>query len=195
MNREKPISGTFGTRNIIIIACSALLVLLIAAVVIVAVTNGTGKMAERGEIEAKLVELGSGDLGHKYVARHLTEFGIGGFDAGKLRRIEYCFNTEYAGQLPAIGEMAYKTAELYLEYYYDRVDTSDKDAVTTAILRCYVESTGDKYAVYRTAEELAAFDTGMSGEFVGVGVTVAQSVDRSTGKLSQVLVESVVNGS
>lgn len=195
MKRKPPFSGTFGARNLIIIACAALLVLLIAAAVAVAVVNGTGDMAERADIEAKLEELGAEDRGYKYVARHLGEYGVGGFDAGKLRRIEHYFNTEYPKPLPSVGEMAHKTARLYLDYFYDVVDNSDKEAVTTAILRCYVEATGDSYAVYRTAEELEAFDVDMSGEFVGIGVSVMQTTNPSTGKLSEVRIEAVIAGS
>ena len=90
--------------------------------------------------------------------------------------------------------MAYKTASLYVEYYYDNIDNGDKDAVTTALLRCYVESTGDRYAVYRTAEELEKFDVDMSGEFVGIGVSVMQTLNPTTGKLGEVVVEEVIFG-
>jgi carboxyl-terminal processing protease len=156
--------------------------------------NRTGDMASRENIEARLDEIGEEDLGHRYVARHLREYGVGKFDAGKLRRIENYFRNEYPGKLPSVAEMAYKTASLYVEYYYDRIDNTDKDAVTTALLRCYVESTGDRYAVYRTAEELEEFDVDMSGEFVGIGVSVIQMLDPETGRLGKVIVTDVMSG-
>ena len=187
--------GVFSTRNIVIIVCAVLIVFLAAVAVVVAVMGNTGDMLTREQIEARLEELGEEDLGHKYVAAHLTEFGIGGFDAGKFRRIEYYFSDYYAGELPSIAKMAYDTAELFMSYYYDRVDHSDKQAVTTAVLYCYAAATGDRYAVYRTAEELEDFDTDMSGTFVGIGVTVYQTVDPATKKLSEVRVEDVINNS
>ena len=186
---------TFSTRNIIIVACIALIIFLAAAAVVVAVMGNTGDMGERESIEAKLDELGDTDLGHKNVAAHLSEFGIGGFDAGKLRRVEYYFTNEYPMDIPTIPAMAHKTASLYLEYYYDKIDASDKESVTTALLRCFVESTGDAYAIYRTAEELADFDTDMSGTFVGIGISVTQTIDPATGMLEEVKVEDVINGS
>ena len=195
MHFSKAGGSVFSTRNVIIIACVALLIFLGAVAVIVAVMSDTGSMGEREYIESKLAELGDGDLGHKNVAAHIVEYGIGGFDSGKMRRIEYYFNSEYPKELPTIGAMAYKTAELYMEYYFDRVDPEDKEAVTTALLRCFVESTGDAYAVYRTSEELADFDVDMSGTFVGIGVTVLQTLDPSTGMLESVVVEDVINGS
>lgn len=195
MYKNKPTAGTFGARNIIIIACSVLLVLLIAAAVVIGVMGATGDMADRPDIENKLAELGDKDLGHRYVARHIMEYGIGGFDAAKLRRIENYFAADYPKELPSVAEMAYKTASLYVEYYYDRIDNDDEDAVTTALLRCYVESTGDRYAVYRTAEELEEFDVDMSGEFVGIGVSVMQTLNPTSGKLDEVVVEEVISGS
>lgn len=187
--------SAISSRAIVIVACIALIVFLAAAAVVVAVMGNTGEMAKREDIESKLEELGETDLGCKYVAAHLSKLGIGGFDAGKLRRIEHYFVNEYHGELPTIPAMAHKTASLYLEYYYDKIDASDKEAVTTALLRCFVESTGDAYAVYRTSAELADFDSDMSGTFVGIGVSVMQSLDPATGMLDEVRVEAVIKGS
>ncbi len=183
------------TRLIVVIACIAMIVVLGVAAVIIAITSDTGDMASREEIESSMADLGDGDLGHRYVANHLLEYGFGGFDAGKLRNVEYYFTTNYPGELDSVPKLAYKTAELFMQYYYDRLDMSDRDAVTTAIVHCFVEATGDRYAVYRTPEELEDFTVDMSGTFVGIGVSVMQSLDPATGKLAEVYVEDVINDS
>ena len=182
-------------RIIILILALVLVVALICAAVVSAFMNDTGAMTTREDIEAKLTELGETDLGHSYVANHLTDYGIGGFDASRLRNVEFYFNTKYAGDLPSIPVMAYETASLFMEYYFDRVDHSDRDTLTTAIIHCYVESTGDDYAVYRLPEEVEEFTDDMSGTFVGIGVSVIQTEDPVTGKLAEVLVDSVMPGS
>ena len=185
----------FSTRNIIIIACAAMLVFLVAVAVVVAVMGDTGNMADRDGIENKLEELGDADLGHSYVASHLCEYGIGGFDAARLRRVELYFRDSSIYELPSVSEMAYKIAQLYLEYYYDKVDKADTEAVTTSLLRCFTEATGDKYAVYRTAAELKDFDDDMSGTFIGIGVSVMQKLDPTSGMLEEVSIEEVFGGS
>ena len=101
MYKNKPLAGTFGTRNILIISCAVLLLLLVVCLCVCLMLNRTGDMASRENIEARLDEIGEEDLGHRYVARHLREYGVGKFDAGKLRRIENYFRNEYPGKLPS----------------------------------------------------------------------------------------------
>lgn len=182
-------------RIIILAVALALVVILIASAVVFAIMNDTGEMTSREDIEAKLAELGTSDLGHTYVANHILDYGIGGFDSSRLRNVEFYFNTKYAGELPSVPEMAYEAATLFMEHYFDRIDFSDRASLTTAIIHCYVEATGDDYAVYRLPEEREEFTGDMSGTFVGIGVSVIQTQDPVTGLLTEVLVESVMDGS
>ena len=191
----KNTGGSSLGRVIILVLALVLVVALLAAAVVSAFMNDTGEMTTREDIEARLSELGTTDLGHTYVANHLLDFGIGGFDASRLRNVEFYFNTKYAGELPGIAEMAYETASLFMEYYFDRIDHGDRDTLTTSIIHCYVESTGDDYAVYRLPEEVEEFTGDMSGSFVGIGVSVMQTEDPVSGKLTEVLVDSIMPGS
>lgn len=195
MKNEKVSGAVWGARAIVLTAAVILILVLVAAAIVVAINGDTGEMSSREDITLKMEELGESDLGHRYVANHLEEFGIGGYDAGKLRNVEYYFKSLGVAELGDIPSMAYKTAELFMEYYYNRVDHSDREKVTTSIIHCFVEQTGDVYAVYRTAEELEDFTTDMSGNFVGIGVQVIQTVDPATGLLSSVYVEDVIAGS
>ena len=51
----------------------------------------------------------------------------------------------------------------------------DDEAVMNAILKGYVEGTGDRYAEYFTDEEYAALVDEDKGNFVGVGISVVQN--------------------
>ena len=52
----------------------------------------------------------------------------------------------------------------------------NEEELAVAVLRAYVEATGDVYAVYYTDEELQALYTDDSGEMVGIGVSVVNTV-------------------
>ncbi|MBE6535308.1 MAG: hypothetical protein E7677_01620 [Ruminococcaceae bacterium] len=51
----------------------------------------------------------------------------------------------------------------------------DEDTIRTNILKAYVASTGDKYAVYYTDEEYAALSAQMSGKSQGIGINIIDS--------------------
>lgn len=173
--------------------------MLVAAAVVVAIVSDTGEMGARDEIIAAIEEHGTDDLGHRYVANHLLEYGIGGFDAGKFRNVEYYFDTKYVKELPSVPELAKKTAELFMEDYYDALteagEAIDRETVTTALITCYVEATGDRYAIYRTPAENDDFSDDMSGTFVGIGVSILQTLDPVSGKIKSIEVEEVLPSS
>ena len=70
---------------------------------------------------------------------------------------------EYISDLVALDE-------IFRMYSYEGVD---EDAMRIAILKAYIEATGDRYAEYMTAEEYKAYLDDSAGDFVGVGVSVA----------------------
>lgn len=53
----------------------------------------------------------------------------------------------------------------------------DDEALLKAVLKAYVEGTGDTYAEYFTKEELEAQISDQNGEFCGIGVSVLQPKD------------------
>ena len=59
---------------------------------------------------------------------------------------------------------------------YALYDTNG-DLLLDSMLKAYVAATGDQYAAYYTAEEFAEIIAQNSGELVGVGVTVVESLD------------------
>lgn len=59
-----------------------------------------------------------------------------------------------------------------LEIDYDNLDT---DKLTDALLKAYVEASGDKYAIYYNAEEYAKWLEEQKGTSAGIGVIVSKS--------------------
>ena len=57
------------------------------------------------------------------------------------------------------------------------------------LIYSFVETSGDRYSIYRTSEEYEEYDTNMSGSFVGIGVTV-----RYNSVTNEIVVESVTDG-
>lgn len=53
----------------------------------------------------------------------------------------------------------------------------DDEALLTAVLKAYVEETGDKYAEYFTKEEYEAQISDQNGKLCGIGVSITQSED------------------
>lgn len=62
--------------------------------------------------------------------------------------------------------------ELFKYYSYDGID---EEAMTEAILKAYIAATGDVYAEYMTAQELEDYLSDRAGDFVGIGVSIANS--------------------
>ena len=92
--------------------------------------------------------------------------------------------------LPDAKILAENTASLYFESFHSVTDTSDKDAVTDALLSCYVYATGDKYSVYRTPEEFEDYSADMNGSFYGIGVVITYDSQKNTITVSEVYSES-----
>lgn len=74
---------------------------------------------------------------------------------------------DYSGKIGVIDS-------IFSEYaLYD----TNGDLLLDSMLKAYVAATGDKYAAYYTAEEYAEITAENSGELVGVGITVVESID------------------
>ena len=108
----------------------------------------------------------------EYTASHLDKYFVPEFDKSKLQAVERIYRDYYVESLPDPEELAEQTAKLYFESFHEKIDTGNKTAVTDALLHCYVYAIGDRYSVYRTAEEYEDYDTDMSGSFYGIGVVV-----------------------
>lgn len=74
--------------------------------------------------------------------------------------------------------------ELFKYYSYDGID---EDAMTEAVLKAYIAATGDIYAEYMTAQELEDYLSDRAGDFVGIGVSIANSEITVSGYTYKVL--------
>lgn len=129
---------------------------------------------------------------YNYVSNYYSEFGIPEFDKIKFRWAELVFQgyLNVKTGLPDTYNHALKSATAFLENYYDKIDLSDEDAVTDALLTCYVEAAGDRYAYYRTPTEHENYNSDMSGTFGGIGVTVEYDHQAETIQVATVYIGS-----
>lgn len=56
-------------------------------------------------------------------------------------------------------------------------DMPPSDALTDALLAAFISQTGDKHAAYFDREDFALWQSDLSGDFSGIGVVVAESLD------------------
>jgi C-terminal processing protease CtpA/Prc len=114
--------------------------------------------------------------GKDYVKDYLDRWDFPLFDGDKLKRVENLYKKHYYMALPSAYDLARATALHFLEHSYDTLDLSDTVKVTDAIISSYVSSIGDRYSFYRTSAQYNEYASGMSGSFVGIGVTVQSSL-------------------
>ena len=127
------------------------------------------------------------------VAHIVSESGeLPDFDRNVLYLIETCFDDYYYTDIPDNETLARGTIDAYNEFCREQIESTDadRDAITHAIVDCYIYSIGDKYSFYRTKDESEEYSTDMSGSFVGIGVSVIRNDLEGT-----ILVQSVEIGS
>lgn len=76
-------------------------------------------------------------------------------------------------ELPEYVQGLIQLDEIFNYYSYEGVD---EEAMKKALLKAYIEATGDPYAEYLDAEEYEEYFSERSGEFVGIGVSVVNTV-------------------
>ncbi len=121
-----------------------------------------------------------------FVWNYFDKWDFPAFNPSKLKNVEVLFRDNYYLDLPSSYELAITSAENFLEKYYDETDLGDEVAVTDALISSYILSLGDKYSLYRSAEEYEQYAGDLSGSFVGIGVTVQRY-----NKTDEILVISV----
>ena len=143
-----------------------------------------------------IASLESGELLYDYATEYMIKWGFPEFDKAKLSWAEQTFLSLYNYEggfsllkkdvLPRAAELA----SMFLDEYYDNIDLTDRAAVTNALISCWVEYSGDPYAVYRLPTEADDYTTDMSGKFGGIGVVVEYNHQNETIMVSEVLMNS-----
>ena len=108
------------------------------------------------------------------VTQLATDPSIPEFNTTAFANVEICFSAYYYTDLPDNDTLVKSTKAAFEEFCSD-VDKNDKDAVTHALIDCYIYSIGDLYSFYRTPEELEDYNADMGGSFVGIGVSVIRN--------------------
>ena len=156
----------------------ALLVLLLIFSLLFSLScqNSTSdaKAAKKERIELWMTLISTDDI--QSVAGQLEAWNFPEFFSTKLLLIEEKFSRSYYKELPDKETLAKETARIYLDEFYDRTDIDDLEKNTFAIISSYIAAVGDKYGRYRSPEEYTEYNQDMSGEFVGIGVTVHHDV-------------------
>ncbi len=135
---------------------------------------------------ALILSLFSCGINTDFVSTRLDELGVPKYDTSKLKGVEMVYRDYYVENLPDVSELTEKTADIYFEKYHSVIDTSDKSAVTDALIYSYIEVIGDKYSVYRTAEEYKEYNSDMSGSFFGIGVSILRDRDENTITITEI---------
>ncbi|MBR2951366.1 MAG: PDZ domain-containing protein [Clostridia bacterium] len=103
----------------------------------------------------------------------LARVGIAGYDANKLDLIALYYMFYYiGGSLPDNRQTATSIRALFDEYFAG-VDQNDMEAMTTAVILCYQQAVGDRYATYFDKESYGEQMSDQNAEFVGIGVYVS----------------------
>lgn len=184
-------------KNLIIIASAAGVALLSFTILLIALLSGgndsiyvaSGKQEIISNIE-RYVENETEEF--KTVNSYLRAFGLPIYDDRKFSYMESCFNAyyNYADGLGSAEEHAKKTAELFLENYYDKLNKRQVKEITDGILYCYVAALDDPYSVYRPPVEADEYTEHMSGSFGGIGVVVEYNDDEESILVNTVYIDS-----
>ena len=141
-------------------------------------------------ISALATSCGPSDDKGDFASSYFEKLGIPSFDTVKFRRVETLYENHYVTSLDSAEVLANKTAELYFEQFHEKINTRDSEAVTDALLHCYVYAIGDRYSVYRDKDEYKEYNTDMSGTFYGIGVSVTYNRIEDTITVTEVYANS-----
>lgn len=170
------------------IGVSVALISILVILTIILLPGLNGYVAEDKDEINDNIDNSDEIISYDRVYLYLRKWGMPIFDQTKFSYFEYYINRYYAyeGGVPDARIHAEKTAEFFLENYYDSIDLNDSVAVTDALLKCYVSVLDDPYSTYRPPVETEDYNTDMSGTFGGIGVVVEYNSREETIRVTTV---------
>ena len=189
INNTSKSRRSLGLRLTIITLAIAIIAGLLIWAVVVELNKENSPYPTKEELTA-LVE-GGYPAEAKNIAEALSAWGFVNFDKNALVTVEHCYKSHYYTSIDkSDAEIACGTATGFIEDAYDIVDLSESESVTNALANCYIRyGIGDKYGEYRTKTEQEIYSDDMSGQLVGIGITVTKTEDNG------IIVNSTLNGS
>ena len=173
-------------RIIILTATLVLIAALIVCGVIAAIIKKNSPPTTKEQLMANVSE---GIPKNAYnVMTALKKWDFPDFDGETLSKIEYFYQHLYYTEIESHETLAAKTAEIFIDEYYESIDLKDKSDVTNALASSYISAVGDRYGVYRDSEENEIYEQDLSGHTVGIGVIISKNHD------GNILVKSLVRG-
>lgn len=92
---------------------------------------------------------------------------------------------------PETADNKYEKLDVLDQLFRDKtLFELDDEALMDAILKGYIEGTGDKYAEYFTEEEYELYTSENRGELVGMGISVIENADRGLVEIINVFPDS-----
>ena len=129
--------------------------------------------------------------GYSYVSDYLSIWKFPKFSSSKVKDLEYIFSVKYYEKLPEAKALAKKTAEIFLDKYYDSVVLEDTVKTTDLIINAYIDAIDDPYSFYRTPSEYEDYESDGSGTLIGIGVVIKKVLTED----GAIQIISVIKGS
>lgn len=174
-------ASSLGKLKVVAIICCLVLIFSILGCSYLSDINNS--VLNKDEIINKVESLTDEDPDYEYLSSYIKKYGIGNINTYKINQAESKIRNNYYKELPERQQIAENTVSLFLEYFYDKIDLNDRNAVTDAVLECFLVSIGDPWAYYRTAEKYQDYSQSLEGggEFVGIGVVMnSQTLEITT---------------
>lgn len=149
--------------------------------------------AALGEVPTKeeiVASMDSEPFEKNHISSYIKKWEFPAFEDNLIDTVEATFERYYYKDIPDEGVLARATVNAFLEFYYDHINLKNTDEVSDALVDCLIYAIGDNYAFYRTAAEADEYEADMSGNLVGIGVSVVRNNKDNT-----IVVEAVEIGS
>ena len=143
------------------------------------------KEAQKNRLQFWVDVLSTKDI--QSVAGQLEAWHFPAFSSAKLLLVEERFESSYYKDLPDKETLAKKTARIYLSDFYDHTDTEDEEKNTFAIISSYIAAVGDEYGMYRSPAEYKDYNQNLSGEYVGIGISVRRDAKTDIIEVTEVV--------
>lgn len=145
------------------------------------------KMSQKEKIEFWVNTLSTKDI--QSVAGQLENWHFPTFSTAKLLLVEEKYQMVYYKDLPDKESLAKETARIYLEDFYDRTDITNEEENTFAVISSYISAVGDTYGMYRSPTEYEDYNQNLSGEYVGIGISVRHDAKTGIIEITEVVPE------